>query len=875
MPRFFSWFNPKHRDQRDQELQRELRSHVDAEAEEQIARGTSPDQARRAARVQFGNATLAAENTRHAWGWATLDRLAQDLRFATRTLGKNLGYTTLAIVVLALGIGANTAIFSAVNAALLRPLPFPHPEQLMQVMHTAPKNVSGGGMFGVATGNFVEWRAQEHSFDGIALYHFHGLNLTGGERPDALQGASVSADFFHVLGVQPLLGRTFAPEAMQPGDEHEVVLSYSVWQTYFGGEASIVGRQYSFDRQNYTVVGVMPKGFRFPSWAKLWVPAGWTAQDRNNRNNHNSLAVARLKSGVTLQQAQAEMDAISRRLAEAYPAEDAGWGAAVIPLHENITSDVRMPLLVLLGAVIFVLLIACSNVANLVLAKTLSRGKEIAIRNALGASRNRILQLVLIETVMLALAGGALGLLLARYSIQLIVSFLGDRLPGMIEVRLDSTVLLFALAISVGCGILAGLLPALRFTRRTRDLHASLKEGVGWTDADGGRVGARNALLVAEVALSMVLLIGAGLLVRTLWILHYTDPGFDAHEVATMVLPRPGTGDFPFMQQVLERVRALPGVQSAALTSNIPLSGSDESTWSVQIEGQPPLPIAQQPDVATDVVSSGYFSTLHIPLLRGRDFNHRDTADRQRVIIISHAMAQRFWPNQDPIGKRLFVSWTEPDKPREVIGIVGDTKDRGLARLRPLAHMYVPVTQSPFFADSLLIRSSQPTSEMIASITHSVHELDRQQPVVGIETMEQVIADSYADRRSNMLLLVGFAGLALVLAAAGIYGVLSYSVRRRLREIGIRLALGANVRDVLRLMIFEGMRPTVIGIAIGIAGALALTRVLATMIFGVRPTDVRTYVAVAALLALVSLLACIAPAYRATRVQPLSVLRDE
>jgi putative ABC transport system permease protein len=372
-----------------------------------------------------------------------------------------------------------------------------------------------------------------------------------------------------------------------------------------------------------------------------------------------------------------------------------------------------------------------------------------------------------------------------------------------------------------------------------------------------------------------VLLISAGLLLRTLWVLDATDPGFDPHQVVAMDLPRPGVGDPAFMQQAIDRIRSLPGVQSVAATSNIPLSGSNESTWSIQVEGQPILPIAQQPVVATNVVSPGYFATLHIAILRGRDFNLDDAADRPRVIIISQSMAQRYWPNQDPIGKRLFVSWTEPEKPREVVGIVADTKDRGLESAKPLAQMYVPMAQSPFFVDSLLVRSSLPASETVSAATHVIHALDRQQPVVNVETMQEIIADSYSDRRSNMLLLALFAALALVLAAAGIYGVLSYTVRNRQREIGIRLALGASVSKVLRLVLMEALRPTVIGIAIGVAGALALGRVLATIIYGVRPTDLRTFVIVAALLLAVALVAGSRPAYRATRVQPLTVLREE
>jgi putative ABC transport system permease protein len=871
------WLNPARRRAREEDLRRELRAHLELETEEQRAEGASADGANCAAQRALGNQERIMEETRAAWGWVPLDGLAQDIRFALRTLRKDLSHSWLAAFVLALGIGANTAIFAVVNAALLQPLPFPHADRLVQVVHIAPPNVNGGGMFGVSVGNFVDWRAQQRVFDGMGLYHFHGLNLTGGERPDFLPGAEVSEDFFSVLQVKPLLGRTFVADEEQPGKEREIVLSYAIWQSQFGGDRSVVDRTFSFDRQNYTVIGIMPKEFRFPGWASAWVPTGWTAKDRANRNNHNSQVIAKLKPGVTLAQAQAEMDTISQRLAAIYPVEDSGWGAKALSLQASLVAGLRTPLLVLLGAVGFVLLIACSNVANMVLAKTLGRRKEIAIRGALGASRGRVLQLVLVETVLLSLSGGAFGLLLAWYGAGFLVSYLGNRLSPSIEVRLDTAVLVFAFGISVLCGVLAGLLPALRFTRQDRDLHEALKHGLGRTDMDSSGSHARRALVVVEVGLCMMLLVGAGLLLRTLWVLQNTDPGFDPHQVVTMDLPRatPGRRSHDFLDQILRRVRALPGVEAAAAVSNVPLSGSNESTWSIQIEGQPPLPIAQQPDVPTDVVTPGFIATLRIPLLRGRDFTDADSADRPRVIIVSEAMARRFWPNQDPIGKRLFVSWTEPDKPREVVGLVGNTKERGLDSATALSQMYVPDAQAPFAADSIVVRSTISPSETISAVSRAVHEIDRQQPVIGAQTLEDLIAASYSDRRSNMLLLLAFAAVALLLAAAGIYGVLSYSVRQRFREIGIRLALGAKLIDVLWMVVLDGLRPTLLGIGLGIGGALALGRVLAGMVYGVSPTDVRTLVAVAALVAGTAGLSCILPAYRATRVQPVDVLRHE
>ncbi|MBZ5729183.1 MAG: ABC transporter permease [Acidobacteriia bacterium] len=873
---WFVWLDPERRREREEDLQRELRAHLDLESEEHRAAGASEENAENAARRIMGNPALIMEDTRAAWRWARLERFGQDIRFAGRSLRKNLGYSLLAAFVLALGIGANTAIFTVVNATLLQPLPFEEPGRLTQIFHVAPQNVNGGGMSGVPVGNFVEWRAQQRVFEGVALYRFHGLNLTSGDRPDLLQGAEVSEDFFSVLREKPFLGRTFAPDEAQPGREREVVLSYSIWQSHFGGDRSVVGRTFSFDRQNYTVIGVMPQRFRFPGWARVWVPAAWTAQDRANRSNHGSLVVARLKPAVTLGQAQAEMNAISRRLAALYPAENAGWGAMVVSLQANMVAGLRTPLLVLLGAVAFVLLIACSNVANMVLARTLSRRKEIAIRGALGATRGRVLQLVLVETAMLSLCGGVAGLLVARYAVRLLVDYLGTRLPGSIEVRLDTAVLLFAFGISAASGVLAGLLPALRFTRQVGNLHEALKQGRDRTGADGHRIPARRALVVAEVALCMVLLIGAGLLVRTIWELHNTDPGFDPHQVVTMDLPRPAPdrGGTEFNEQVLQRLRGLPGVEAAAAASNVPLSGY-ESTWSIQVEGQPPLPIGQQPDVPTDVVTPGFFATLRIPLLRGRDFRDADNTDRSRVIIVSEAMAKRFWPNQDPIGKHLYISWTEPEKPREIVGVAGNRKEGRLDNAAPLVQMYVPAAQARFAVNSIVVRTATSPADTISAVTRAIHEIDRRQPVVGAQTLQTLIADSYSDRKSNALLLLVFAVLGLLLATAGIYGVLSYGVRRRSREIAIRLALGAEAGDVLWMVLLDGMRPTLLGMALGIGGALALGRVLAGMIYGIRPSDGRTFISAAALLAGVALLACIVPAYRAAQLQPLDVLRDE
>jgi len=551
----------------------------------------------------------------------------------------------------------------------------------------------------------------------------------------------------------------------------------------------------------------------------------------------------------------------------------------VVPLHEQMVAGLRTPLLVLLGAVSFVLLIACTNVANLMLAKTSARRKEIALRTALGASRGRVLQHLMVEAVVLSFAGGALGLLLAHYGTTLIVAFFGNQLPRSVEVRLDGWVLVFTFGIAMLCGLLAGLLPALRLTRTDRTLNASLKEGLGRTDSDSGRGRARNLLVVAEVALSTMLLIAAGLMVRTLWVLQNINPGFNPQSVITMTVPRAPLQNDPrhavFIQQLLERVRGLPGVQSAGAVDDVPLSGQGGGNLPIQLEGEPPRPVAQQHIVGGNTVTPGYFATMGVPVLRGRDVNDADTDDRPPVILVNDTAAKELWPNQDPIGKRMSLTFSSPEKMREVVGVVGDIKERGLERVTPLAMFYLPHRQFPNSGMSLMVRGSGPPADLIGEVSRAVHEVDKEQPVLQPDTMQHVIDNSFSNRRFNMWLLVAFAGLALVLAAAGIYGVLAYSVRRRLREIGIRMALGAQISDVLQMIVMEGLRPTAVGMVLGVGGAVALGHLLTTMIYGVKPTDPNTYAAVVVVLLLVSLGASLLPAFRATRVQPLDVLREE
>src|SRR6266481_2752739 len=587
--------------------------------------------------------------------------LVADFRFGLRILLRNPGFTLAAIVVLALGIGANTAIFSIVNAVLLRPLPYRDASRLMQVWHVPPaKSFPGMTLFSVSPANYLDWQSQTRSFEQMAAYGFDSFNVGGGERPEAIRGAAVAPGFFSILRVQPVLGRTFSPEEDRPGQGHVVILGHTVWRDHFAADPGILGRNVLFDGQTYTVVGVMPPKFKFPAWAELWVPLAWTNEKRAVRGNHNYMVIGRLKPEVAVQQAKADLSAISVRLEQQYPEDDKGWGATVLPLREQIVGDVRPALLVLLGAVAFVLLIACANVANLVLAKTLARKKEIAIRTSLGASRAVVLRQILAETLILSISGAALGLFLARFGIALMEKFFADQLPSSVEITLDAQVLAFTLFLALFAGILAGLLPAVRFTRT--DVYEALKQGQsrGSSDSSGNKT--RGLLVVSEVALSLVLLVGAGLMLRTLLQLSSVRPGFDPNNVLTAALPVPGTrfstpaAEARFCGQLLEQLRATPGVLSAALIDSLPLDGGG-SHQPIAVEGQPIVPMADQPEIDVRVISPGYLNTMRIPLLRGRDLNDADVVGRPLVVLVSESVARRFWPNDNPIGKHVTLTF--------------------------------------------------------------------------------------------------------------------------------------------------------------------------------------------------------------------------
>src|SRR3984957_2631197 len=809
--------------------------------------------------------------------------LISDLRQSLRTLRRNPAFAIGAILVLALGIGANTAIFSIVNAAMLRPLPFDDPDRLVQLWHVPPaKSFPGIDFFSVSPANYLDWKAQNTSFDSMSIYGFRGLTFGGSDHPELIQASAVPPDFFTVLRAQPLLGRTFPRDDAHP-NPRTILLSYILWRDRFASDPSIVGRDITVDSQRFTVVGVMPEKFRMPDFAKAWVPLGWTDADRNVRGNHNYNVIARLKPQITIDQAKSDLAAISTRLAQQYPEDDKGWGATAVGLHEQLIGDVRTALLVLLGAVAFVLLIACANVANLVLAKTLARGKEMAIRSALGAGRMVLLQHILVETLLLSVIGGLLGLLLAQGVIALSVKLLSDRLPAFMNVALDAHVLAHTLLLPIAAGVLAGVFPSLRFSRV--DINEVLKQGTrGGTDA-GGKT--RNLLVVCEVALSLVLLIGAGLMIRTLWQLRDVQPGFDSSNVLTMnvAIPRgrfaTPSGEVNFFRDVLQRVKTLPGVEDAGVVDSLPLDGGG-SHQPFSIEGRPVLPMADQPEVDVRLISSGYLRTMHVPVIRGRNFEDSDAAGRPGVVLISDALAHRFFPNEDPIGKHLTLTFFA-DAPREIVGIVGNVKTDQLSETRPVDTIYMAANQLgpstgqawDSFGLSLAVRTKSDPHAAANAVAGAIHEFGPDIPVSNVFSMDDLIAQSMSPQRFNVMLLAAFAGLALLLAAVGIYGVLSYTVRRRVREIGIRMALGASQSDILRMVVSGAMKPILIGVALGVVAAMALSRLVASLLFGVPATDPLTFTAVALLLVIVGVAANTLPAYRATKIEPTQTLREE
>jgi putative ABC transport system permease protein len=809
-----------------------------------------------------------------------MQSLWQDLRYGARMLLKKPGFTLIAVLTLALGIGANTAIFSLVDAVLLRPLPFSDPERLVMVWEDAtrigfPRNTP-------APANYADWKAQNKVFEELAALDWRSYALTDEGEPEKVEAQAVTANFFPLLGVQPLLGRAFTPEEDKPGTNRVALISYGLWQRRFGGDQAVVGKEILLDGQKSTVLGVMPRGFQFLAKdTGLWVPMAFSPQRLADRDSHYLTVVARLKPGVSLPQAQADIAAIMQRINREHPVPGFEFGAAVISLREQLAGDVRPALLVLLVSVGFVLLIACANIANLLLARGAARYREIGVRTALGAGQARIIRQLLTESVLLAVAGGVAGLFCAWWSFSFLTQLIPDSMTLNAGVRIDARVFGFALLLSLLTGIIFGLTPALQVAKV--DLNEALKQSGGRTGTGAGHRRLRSALVVTEIALALVLLVGAGLLIQTFLRLRALDIGVNPENVLTLrtQLPRGKYKELPkrdaFYQQVLERVRALPGVVGAGYTTAAPLTWKGGTT-SFAIEGREPKP---GQDANNRQVSAGYTETMGMKLRQGRFFDEHDNAQSQPVVIINETMARQYWPGENAVGKRLHIGLGPAESERPlvtVVGVVGDVKEMGL-EAPAKAEMFFPYQQLPSILwnmpRDLTVRTTGDPLSVAPAVRQAVWSVDPTQPVSNVRTMEEILAEEVAQRRIGMTLLAAFAALALLLASLGIYGVLSYAVTQRTQEIGIRLALGAGRKEVLRLVLTDGMRLAGAGLAIGLGVSFALTRLMTSLLFGVSATDPRTLAGVTLLLTAVALLACYVPARRATKVDPMIALRCE
>jgi putative ABC transport system permease protein len=795
----------------------------------------------------------------------------QDLRYGARMLLKKPGFTLIAVFTLALGIGANTAIFSVVDAIVFRPLPYDEPERLVQVW---PVNSRHGGGGGVPYPNFADWRDRNRVFEQIAAYGEKFFVVTGGDEAQRIHGAGVSPSLFPLLRVKPAFGRALLPEDDRVEANPVVLISHKLWRERFGADPQAIGKTLTLDGKSFAVIGVMSPGFQFPEEAELWVPVAHVYTSiLANRNAGSLQVIGRLKTGVSLEQAQAEMEAISRQLEQEYPRANTGWSVRLIPQHETMVGDIQRTLLILLGAVGFVLLIACANVANLSLARGAARRKEIAIRVALGATRLRLIKQHLTESILLALIGGGLGVLLALWSVSLLVTSLPDTMPRAREIDIDWRVLGFTCLVSILTGILFGLAPALQGSKP--ELNEALKEGGGKATGGHGHNRLRGLLVISEVALSLVLLAGAGLLIKSFWRLQQVRPGFN-YENALAIRLSLSNYKYPekrqqvaFYQQALSRLETLPGVTSAGASTLLPLSGYG-SRQGFSIEGRAPSSPGKFLEAHDRSISPGYFRTAGIPLLRGRAFTEGDGVDSAPVVIINETMANRFWPGEDALGKRIIAGRTT----REIVGIVGDVRHRRLDG-DLTAEMYVPYPQNPYPDLGFVVRTGADQMSLAAAARNELRKIDLDQPITEITTLAQLRSRSVAQPRFNTMLLGLFAAIALALAAVGVYGVISYSVAQRTHEIGIRVALGARAGDVLRFVVGQGMTLVLIGIAVGLAASFALTRLMEGLLFGVRPTDPLTFIVIALLLSFVALLACWVPARRATKVDPMVALRCE
>jgi predicted permease len=873
------------RDRCSRELEEEMRFHLEMRAEENLAAGLSPEEARYAAQRQFGNQTLLWEVSREMWSFRFLETIAQDLRYGFRILLKDKGFTIVAVFTLALGIGANTAIFSVVNALLLRPLPYRNPDQLVWITEFYTQPV----LEFVLASHFSAWSAESQTLAQVAAYAPDNLTLTGAgetERPERLDANRVSTQFFTLLGAQLPLGRNFLPAEDRPGGEPAAIISHSLWQRRFNSDRQIIGRSITLNNQGHTVVGVLPPDFRFIHPFDVWTPL---ALDPAQVQGMGVSAIARLKPGVTREQAQAELETISRRIGSGASAADPILfdRTRLSSLHERLVGDTRPLLLILLGAVSLILLIACANVANLQLCRAAVRQREFAVRSALGARSWRLIRQMLTESWLLALAGGALGLLLAFLLTKAFVAMTPTDMFGDIArlspINIDLSALGFTSIVSLLTGTLFGLAPAFQLSRLNRpnlpnlpNLNASLKEGGRGHSFQRTRL--RHLLMVMEVALAIVLLAGAGLLMRSFVKVLEVNPGYQPDNLLTAQVSPPALGlqevrrRNAFYREILQRVSALPGVESAGVISHLPLTDFQLQGW-LRLPGRPQWLNLDQPAIPFGVVSEDYFRTMGIPLRAGRVFNERDHSEAQRVVILSESLARRLFPNEDAVGKQVWMPGPGEDM-SNVIGIVGDVRHQGLER-DVIPQIYLPYMQSELWSADIVIRTTSDPLGLAAAVRNQVLAVDTGAAIYDVLTMERRLATSMSSRRFNLLLLSVFALLALTLAAVGVFSVIAHAVTQRTYEIGIRMALGASPGNILRLFVGQGMTFVAIGIALGLAGAWALTRVMTNLLFGVTATDPLTFAGVALLLSIIALLACYLPARRATKVDPMTSLRFE
>jgi putative ABC transport system permease protein len=869
---------------REAEIVEELSQHLEDRYKELVIIGTGEEEARRVALEELSEDDLLATGLRRVERGVSqesfvpggggrdhsIESIWLDLRYGLRTLGKSPGFTAVAVLTLALAIGANTAVFSVVNAVLLRPLGYRDPHHIVRVWEN---DTHGGlGPFSVSVPNFIDWRHQNEVFENMGAFASVPMALTGGHTPEQIRGAYVTASVIRLLPLRPIIGRGFLPEEDQPGKDHEAILSYGLWQQRFGADPAALGKTVILDGNTYAVVGIAQAGFDFPpnSETEIWVPMAFTPSMLQQRAAHILNVVARLKPGKTLRQARSDMDTIARRLEQQYPASNTGWRVIMLPLHDSAVVDVRPPLLVLLAAVGFVLLIACANIANLFLARVAARQKEVAIRIALGAGRVRLVRQFLTESILLATLGGALALLFAVGGLHGLLALKPPDLPVIGKFNFDWRVWTFASFATFASALLFGLAPTVRGIGGY--WANALKEGGRSVTAGRGSQKLRHALIVAEFSLATVLLIGAGLLVRSLLRLQEVNPGFDPRNVLTAEISLPESQyrepyrQAAFFEQLVKKLESTPGVRSAGAVNA-------DNVVEFTIEGRTPSKSSERIIGKVRWATPDYFQTMRIPLLKGRLFSESDNERAPKVILINQTMVHRYFGNEDPIGKRMFIGWGTPAW-REIIGVVGDVKYRGLAE-EPGDEFYIPLAQTPINWMTVAIRTAGDPLAFAPSLPKIVWSLDKSLPVSNLKTMQQRIGESVAQPRFRTILLGIFAGLALVLASIGIYGVVSYLVAQQYHDFGIRMALGAKPRDVLKLALWQTLKILVVGATIGLAGALTLTRLISRLLYGIGPSDPPTFFIVFALLFGVALLASYVPARRATQVDPLVALRYE